>query len=104
MSGPHTRLARERVASGTQGNTTPNICPINIFMLKFNYNMFYDIISSLLVDYYANKNNNVKRHPWPNNQSWAFLEFLGLGGGGGLQKPLLHKSESIDAIVMKLGG
>ena len=28
----------------------------------------------------------------------------GRGGGGGLQKPPLHKSESIDAIDMKLGG
>ena len=34
----------------------------------------------------------------------GFLEFLGLGGGGGLQKPPLHKSESVDAIDMKLGG
>ena len=25
-------------------------------------------------------------------------------GGGGLQKPPLHKSESIDTILMKLGG
>ena len=31
--------------------------------------------------------------------SWAWE-----GGGGGLQKPPLHKSESIDAIDMKLGG
>ena len=36
------------------------------------------------------------------------LDFFGVpgsgegGGGGGLQKPPLHKSESIDAIVMKL--
>ena len=38
--------------------------------------------------------------------AWPFLEFLGLGGGGGLQKPPppLHKSESVDAIDMKLGG
>ena len=28
----------------------------------------------------------------------------GGGGGGGLQKKPLHKSESIDAINMKLGG
>ena len=35
-----------------------------------------------------------------------FLEFLGLGGGGGGFKspPPLHKSESVNAIVMKLGG
>ena len=28
----------------------------------------------------------------------------GRGGGGGVQKPPLHKSESIDAVVMTLGG
>ena len=34
---------------------------------------------------------------------YIFLEFLGLGRGEGLQKPPLHKSESIDAIDMNLG-
>ena len=34
----------------------------------------------------------------------GFLGVPGPGGGGGLQKPHLHKSKSIDAIVMKLGG
>ena len=34
------------------------------------------------------------------------LGFFGVpgGGGGGASKPPLHKSKSIDAIVMKLGG
>ena len=36
------------------------------------------------------------------------LGFFGVpgpgGGGGGFKSPLLHKSESIDAIDMKLGG
>ena len=33
-----------------------------------------------------------------------FLEFLSLGGGLQKPPPLLHKSESINAIIMKLGG
>ena len=32
------------------------------------------------------------------------LGFFGVPGPGGLQKPSLHKSKSIDAIDMKLGG
>ena len=43
-----------------------------------------------------------------NNLTLVRLGFFGVpgpeGGGGGLQKPSLHKSEGIEAIVMKLGG
>ena len=54
----------------------------------------------------------VKFNSPSNNQALGLilfgLGFFGVpgpgGGGGGLQMPSLHKSESIDAIDMKLGG
>ena len=42
-------------------------------------------------------------NPIPPGLFWSSWAWGGEGGGGGLQKPHLNKSESIDAIDMKLG-